>query len=531
MKTKTLLIVIIFLQVFWCINAQTYKPMLIKGNKWNVLHYGYDYNLTQVLEVSTDTIINDTVYSKIISAYDSLSSNWSLVGYMREDTLAQEVYYRSLDTNATNILYYSFNVKIGDSVIISIVNMNESHLPLDEYYYKYNQVDSIDSVKIGETYHKRIFVDYEEGLLVSSILGHHVWIEGIGGMEGPISSSLAPNTIDPTQLLCFFNNDSLEYKADSAKYNNCFYWEHLARTYHPFPTQNAMWTEMYYYPDEDGHAPVFHCYALKDNDTTINGNLYHKLYHSTDTIFTEDKLVGGLREENEKVYYYSIVPVSFSPEYKFTDIPKDSEVLLYDFSFKIGDTVCNYGPNNSLIRVTNGPPLILVKIDSLLIGSEYRRRFNFGESTNDIIMFTSWVEGVGQLRGLLFATGDLPDNGVWNDLVCFRQGNEVLYHCNEWCNSQYDTCYYIQTGINQTNTIESIKIIPNPVLVKGTIEVPVGKFDRMAIMNISGIVVREYNVAGQSPIEISREGLPSGLYFVKLIDAQGNTANLKVIFQ
>ncbi len=116
-----------------------------------------------------------------------------------------------------------------------------------------------------------------------------------------------------------------------------------------------MWTEMYYYPDEDNHAPVFHCYALKDNDTVINGNLYHKLYHSTDTIFTEDKLIGGLREDNKKVYYYSIKTVSFSPECKYTDIAKDTEILLYDFSFKIGDTVCNYGPNNRLIRVTNRP--------------------------------------------------------------------------------------------------------------------------------------------------------------------------------
>jgi hypothetical protein len=131
----------------------------------------------------------------------------------------------------------------------------------------------------------------------------------------------------------------------------------------------------------------------------------------------------------------------------------------------------------------------------------------------------------------LFLTGNLPDNGLWNDLVCFRQRNDVLYHCNEWCNSQYDTCYYIQTGISQTNINESIKIIPNPVLVKGTIEVSVGQFYRMTIMNISGIVVREYNVERQSSIEISREGLPSGLYFVKLSGEQGNTVNLKVIFE
>jgi hypothetical protein len=71
-----------------------------------------------------------------------------------------------------------------------------------------------------------------------------------------------------------------------------------AQIYHPFPTKNAMWTEMYYglYPD---YEVVFHSYALKDKDTTINGKVYHKLYHSIDTMFTEDELCGGLREDNK----------------------------------------------------------------------------------------------------------------------------------------------------------------------------------------------------------------------------------------
>ncbi len=92
-------------------------------------------------------------------------------------------------------------------------------------------------------------------------------------------------------------------------------------------------------------------------------------------------------------------------------------------------------------------------------------------------------------------------------------------------------CYYIRTDISQTNIAESIKIIPNPVLDKGNIDAPVGRFDRLEIMDISGIIVKSYNIAGQSPIEISREGLPSGLYFVKLSGMKGNTVNMKVIFE
>ncbi len=72
-------------------------------------------------------------------------------------------------------------------------------------------------------------------------------------------------------------------------------------TYHPFPTKNTLWTEAYYNPYPDEYS-LFHAFALKDGDTTIKGKLYHKIYHSTDTIFTENKLCGGIREENKKIY-------------------------------------------------------------------------------------------------------------------------------------------------------------------------------------------------------------------------------------
>lgn len=196
--------------------------MLVEGNSWNVLHHGDDFNLTQVLKVSTDTVINDTVYSKIISAYDSLSANWSLAGYMREDILAQKVYYRSVGSfSKSDSIFYNFNVKVNDSVIISVVDLNHSNLPIHDYYYTYNKVDSIDSIYIEGVYHKRIFVNYTDGIFN---WGQHVWIEGVGGSEGLLTSSLVSSTIDPTQLLCFFKNDSLTFKGyTSGKYSDCFY--------------------------------------------------------------------------------------------------------------------------------------------------------------------------------------------------------------------------------------------------------------------------------------------------------------------
>lgn len=191
---QSLIIIFVFISIV--LDAQTYKPMLVEGNSWNVLHYGYDYNYTQLLKVSTDTFINNIKYSKIISSYDSLSSIWTTTGYMREDTVKQKVYFLNIDTNAIERVYFEFNVKINDTIqVFGNKNVN---------YIRFNQIKLVDSVKIGSGYNKRIFVDYKisyGNILAADSVSHYVWIEGIGGLCGPLSSSQIPNISDPTKLL------------------------------------------------------------------------------------------------------------------------------------------------------------------------------------------------------------------------------------------------------------------------------------------------------------------------------------------
>src|ERR1035437_3735778 len=109
-----------------------------------------------------------------------------------------------------------------------------------------------------------------------------------------------------------------------------------AQTYHPFPTKNAMWTETYEILSVFDQ-PEFHCYALKDQDTTINNKLYHKLYHSLDTLFTESKLCAGIREENKRIYFYPIDSIGYPGQLTYPS--KKVEFVLYDFSLEVGDSI------------------------------------------------------------------------------------------------------------------------------------------------------------------------------------------------
>ncbi len=520
MKSLKHILLLLFLCQSILLYAHKYIPMLVKGNTWNVLHYGYDYNLTQILKVSSDTLIDSLKYNKIISSYDSLSSVWSLVGFMREDTIAQIIYYKSLDSTAKELIYYCFNVKINDYFKLTSTG-NDIH---DTISYTFNQVVALDSIQIGNYYHKMVTVANCDGfcdpICKGDSITSFVWIEGIGGMSGLLESSVLPTVADPRQLQCFYKNDSLEYKVDTGKYQNCFYWEHLIQPYDSFPSKNTVWTEMYTnpYPDE---FSVFHCFALKNNDTIINNLVYHKLYHSTDTNFTEKTLCGGLREENRKIYYYSINPISYTD----MTIPSDTEVLLYDFSLKLNDTL------TYLKYRISGGPLYTTFIDSIYIGTGYREFWHFGESpvpNIDLFPWAEWVEGIGSLRGLLFATGTYPDNGLWNDLICFKQNNQLLYH-----NNSYSQCYYINadsTAINKKQVNYSINIFPNPIHYEGIAEFSPNGYSSMDITDIYGIVRREYNIDGLSSLEIYKNELPTGVYFFVFIGKQGDRQTVKVIF-
>lgn len=300
-----------------------------------------------------------------------------------------------------------------------------------------------------------------------------------------------------------------------------------AQTYYPFPTKNTMWTEMFFnpYPNE---FSKFHSFMLKDNDTVINGKIYHKLYHSTDTLFTEKNLCGAIREVNKKVYYYSFVSLTFpNPDtYSYLSIEPNKEVMLYDFSLELGDTL-----KSDSVRLVLNSNLIVEKIDTILIGSEYRKMYTFAHpsfSPHLIIPWAQWVEGIGYLRGLLFRTGDVPSNGLWNDIICFKENNSWLYHFSR----KYNKCFYMTgdaTPVIQEN--KKILVYPNPIHSLAHIEFGDDKYTKLTIMDLLGTVLKVYKIKGLSSIDISKSELPNGLYILRLHEENGNIVSTKIVFE
>lgn len=276
-----------------------------------------------------------------------------------------------------------------------------------------------------------------------------------------------------------------------------------AQHYCHFPDSNAIWTEVYYPPD--GGVPESYCFGLLNKDTLINSIKYHKLYKSNDTIFQESEYYGGIREDtiSKRFYYYGRLD-----RYDF-----DWEMCIYDFSINVGDTVQPDNTNDFLIVST---------IDSILIGGSFRKQISF-------IGFPrcKWIEGIGSIRGLFDKSGALPTSSAWNDLVCFKQNRDWLFHNTgpfRYNFLDYSDCFPVVTGIEEIQKHETnIQIFPNPVTDVSIIKLYENdyQYNRLEIFNAEGVKYSTYCLKGETEVEISKSSFTKGIYLYCLYGIDG----------
>lgn len=239
------------------------------------------------------------------------------------------------------------------------------------------------------------------------------------------------------------------------------------QNYVPFPTENVNWN-VYYVGTCQERAPdtILIRYTIH-GDTTINDISYRKLcIESGDTINPKIRSIGGLREENKKIYYSGETILSATNE----------EFLLYDFTKQTGDTI----KHNSQGWFYS----VILDIDSVLIDGMYRKRYNVNNrwffQNPDYI-----IEGIGSVKnGLLGHISDIPTCGFhyWEH-ICFKENGVVKY-----LNPSFADCFpdNLIMGTNHTETVTQIRIYPNPVNQEIQIENNSDKNLSLKIVDING---------------------------------------------
>lgn len=233
-------------------------------------------------------------------------------------------------------------------------------------------------------------------------------------------------------------------------------------------------TEKWYEVDYSGFYGISHSFPhvieLK-GDTVIAGQIYHRVVTSgietttnrdegtvsRDTFYQE--YIGGLREEDQKFYWIYAGSGTIH--------------LLRDFGVGVGDTL-EYGFCASPV---------VQSIDSMLIGSEYRKIF----TAKVIGPPMTFLEGVGDLNAGFFgcATGTGIEGGTI--FVCFERNGEKTPMDTTTYSCESD---FLVTSLAQiTEPSQNINVFPNPVAVGNTLQIYPSDWKPIAMYDIYGRLV------------------------------------------
>lgn len=267
--------------------------------------------------------------------------------------------------------------------------------------------------------------------------------------------------------------------------------------YHPFPDSNAVWNmECHVWPGCVSQPPFEYFSYTIAGDTVINSATYHKWFIPhviyTDTCDTINKpgYMGAFRQDipGKKVYY--IKPGLFTEE------------LLYDFDIGVGDTIKRCGND-----------LIVILQDSVLVGSDYRKKW---VAATPWMLTLTLIEGIGGLNDLIDYCPYI-DPPI-NNLTCFAQNGNIIYPAN------LPACNVI-SGISNPEVIGITGIFPNPFYSYATLETNDDFLNgALMIYNCFGQMVKQQAVISTKTV-ITRDVLKSGMYFYRLNGLNGQKAN------
>ena len=268
-----------------------------------------------------------------------------------------------------------------------------------------------------------------------------------------------------------------------------------AQQYNLFPDSNAVWNISCTYMSQYGIEYENYSIIIS-GDTIINNQTYHKLFvpfvqklvnDSSSTINTAG-YQGAIRQDTLNKKVNIILP--------FTS----SEQLLYDFAMQVGDTL------KGIIKPEIGSIDTVISIDSVLVGSSYRKRW-YVDNCNGIY----FIEGIGSTCGLIIRSpGCITDQPGWN-ISCFKQDGILLY-------PYFATNCQLITSIKpivDTKINSSLSIYPNPSKENITIETNYADTEQtLEILNLFGQIVYKKIIGNKVIVDIS--AFANGFYILKL---------------
>jgi len=498
--------IIVFLLFVLSISAyaQKYVPFPTKDAQWNVFYaYTWDRSPMDTLllqySIQGDTTISNVVYRKVCRNTGTLQHPfYKGIGGLREQD--KRIYYtgysyaEKYSYSDSEYLLYDFNKKVNDTIWY-----DELHLGKRVVDYI---ITKVDSIQIGNSFRKRYTIKHPYDFGINDNAEYIV--EGIGNISSGIFGAITPiptcsDCYQEWHFVCFSQNGETLYKnPDYVDCNTTRKWSEKK-----YLANDACWTYT---------ISGINYQTYLNGDTVIAGISYKKVYNrlpmgnsSNSCPYISGGYDGAIREENGKIY------ANIDNQYR-----NYGDLLLYDFTVKVGDTIH--------VKFGNPDYLVVTKIDTVtLLNGEKRKRF--------IFPFNSWIEGIGSSYMLLQPQGDATTCMETSLLVCFKQNDIQMYKDYRWCST--GNCCDVTDGIDQNKqNAPSVKLSPNPITDRSILKWDSAEvFSILIVSDLLGKMVRTIDTRGTTEISLNRNDFDKGLYIGRLISTNGMETTVKIIVQ
>ncbi len=283
-----------------------------------------------------------------------------------------------------------------------------------------------------------------------------------------------------------------------------------AQNYVAFPIDSARWKVTYTSSASQCPYLVAEFQDAMVGDTLIGSINYKKIFRSG-VIYSQMCFpsvlgyVGCIREDANKHIYYRL---------PFTS----SDTIIYDFNLNIGDTLKGY--------LAMCSPIIVDSIDSVLVQSTYRKRFNCStHSLGPCYSNIGIIEGIGGTQGLLMPFGN---SEAFSSLDCFSLLGNTIYpdtttNCpllfTEISETSIRSCL-IKRINSQDNSVAEFTNEDNPCL-----------FNSVWIYNEMGQLIISKTDSNLFPCVLSSKEIGTGVFFSRFTNNLGESITLKFVLQ
>ena len=315
-----------------------------------------------------------------------------------------------------------------------------------------------------------------------------------------------------------------------------------------------------YHPITDGCVwSVSNEKYMAVGDTVLNGKTYMKIYRqvaaqSFEFSLEEAEYFAAVRDDSaeKKVYAYLPAGTAIHEGSSLAVTDTAMEVLLYDFSLKMGDTVCFYSIGSMVVKT------VAVRAESvnMYVGETDHSVVMHQYSSSDSVVYLSdnsprnqillegislyskpcvWIEGVGSLRG--FGEGDQMNLSDYNQrmLLCFVDGAGVSYQTEFDLDEIPNDCYSTGFGGDVKEHSPSVtSVYPNPTDDLLFVELRGAEIARVALYDLQGWMVTGAGAHAGAPQQgttatMNLRNVPAGVYLLRVTDADGKEYHRKIV--